>query len=604
MPKSSGKIKYGLQWPEDRQDIQIELDMIKFGGYFTTGGQTYGKGLAFHYKSAIQLLWPEDDWHRWMDVTFGAAADNAICSWSGSSDSGKSYSAAKWALIEYWAAPKDTLVIISSDTKRGIEMRIGGAIKRLFNSAKTRFPFLDGKALDSQSCITTDEIDEEAELARAINRGIVWIPCFQNGKYVGIRAFHGIKAPRLRQASDETQAMSPMHLDGLPNFVGKDFRGLFLMNPTDPTDPGGRISEPVCGWSAYQEPLKTEVYKTKMFDGLCVVLVGSDSPNFDYPEDQPKKFKYLIGREKFRLVASAFGKDSQQYYSQCMGVMKTGLMSKRVITVEMAKQHKAFDEPIWEGSPTVRIWGLDAAYGGIGGDRCVFIWGEFGEAYDGQQILSVGKPELIPVSIKKKEQPEAQIANWIRERITLLSIPPQNGGYDSTGRGTLGNAFAKVFGHITPQPIEFGGRPSKRPVRHDLFVKDEQTKLKRPMRCDEHYCDFVSELWMTTRYMVECEQIRNIDMEIIEEGQQREYGLHKKKTFVESKNDPKAKERMRRSPDLYDAFVTLCEMARRMGFELRRLGVTQEMEQQLEDDYDGDIREVEAVFKKACLTHA
>ena len=63
----------------------------------------------------------------------------------GPADSGKTYIAgAKWALMEYWAAPEITLVVVSSTDMRGLELRVWGAIKGLFNRAVEKFAFLLG----------------------------------------------------------------------------------------------------------------------------------------------------------------------------------------------------------------------------------------------------------------------------------------------------------------------------------------------------------------------------------------------------------------------------------------------------------------------------
>ena len=60
--------------------------------------------------------------------------------------------------------------------------------------------------------------------------------------------------------------------------------------------------------------------------GRCVNLIGTDSPNFDFPAHQPARYKYLISREKIADTLSFFPKESIDYYSQCIGSMKIGTM--------------------------------------------------------------------------------------------------------------------------------------------------------------------------------------------------------------------------------------------------------------------------------------
>lgn len=608
-------IRYGARWTDDSiSDLEVHLHCIRKGGsWVNNAGTQCGLGLYEHYKAAIQLLWPEDDIHRWVDQQLQVLSENVISVFMGPADSSKTYTAAKWALIEYWAAPDDTLVVVSSTDMRGLELRVWGAIKGLFNRGVDRFRFLPGRPLESMHCITTDEIDEEQEKARTLNRGIVCIPCLQGGRYTGLGRYHGVKAPRLRQVSDESQFMGESHLDALPNYIGKDYKGVFLGNPVDPMDPLGRIAEPVEGWEALKEPSKTIRWKTLMLGGECLNLVGTDSPNFDYPRDEPVKYSYLINWKKIEAVREFWGADSQQYYSQCVGVMKTGLLNKRIITRDICTRHRAFEKAVWSGAPTKKVFALDAAYSGMGGDRCVGGHIEFGPDQDGIEIIKIIPPQIVPVSVKLDIPPEDQIAAWVKNYLDANGISPSDGFYDSTGRGTLGIAFAKVFKDRPLVPVEFGGRPSNRPVRHDLYTWEPghepgERNQKRHVRCDEYYVDFVSELWFSSRYVIECEQLRELPENIMREGAQREFDKQATRTgtkqYIESKHDPKARERMRRSPDLYDWMVTAIEGARQRGFRIQKLGGIQA---HTEDGFAWLVKQAERhrkLFRSKNLTHS
>lgn len=598
------RLKYGLSWDWQSfpDDLSIELYFIKNGGSVTVGGKTFGRGLFEHYKGAMQILWPEDDWHRWHDLAIRTYADNIITVLMGPADAGKTYPTSKWILVEYWADPENTLCLVSSTDVRGLQLRVWGQIKGLFNRARARFPRLPGVPLESLYCIATDEIDDDQDRARVLNRGIICIPCLQGGQYTGLGKYHGVKAPRLRQASDECQFMGRSHLDAIANYLGKDYKAGFLGNPIDQLDPLGIVAEPEAGWETQAEPEKTTTWKTKLAGGTCVNFVGTDSPNFDYP-GQDAHYPYLIGRKKIEATEAFWGKDSLQYYSQCVGVMKSGLMLNRVINREMCKAHHALEKAVWSGvGKRQKIYAIDAAYSGVGGDRCVAGSAEFGEDINGIQILKVNLPSVVPVSLRRAEQPEDQIAAYVKEDTTNQGIPPEDIFYDSTGRGTLGAAFARLFGHRTPVPVEFGGRPSRRPVRHDLFVQ-EPDGTQRHKRCDEHYYDFVSELWFSVRYVVESDQMRELPEDVMREGCQRQHGMTAgNKAFVESKHDPKARERMVRSPDLFDWLVTIVEGARQRGFKIQKLGavLVEEDRSWLEQEAEEYDREIQNLL----LTHA
>lgn len=572
----SSFLKYGIEWGDDHDDFTVERFMIRSGGYIQNGTQRYGKGLFEHYKNLMITLWPEDDWHRWAEEQLRLFLSHKVVGVMGPASSGKTYMAAKFGLADYWCFEQETCILISSTDLRGLELRVWGRIKDLYNRALDRFPYLPGNILESIHAIATDDITDSGR-ARVLNRGIICIPCLSSGKYVGLGKYVGIKQKRVRLFSDECQFMGSSFLDAVSNLMSNpDFKGVFMGNPADPLDPLGRACEPEEGWGAHPEPTKTTTWKTRFLNGVCLNLVGTDSPNFDYPEDQPTKFPYLVSREHIKNVESFWTKDSQQYYSQAVGVMKTGLELRRVITRLICGQHHAFDKAVWSGAATKKIYAVDAAYGGVGGDRCVGGWIEFGPDVNNHQIIRIEPPKIIPVSIKRESPPEHQIAEYVLTDLQNEKIEPRDCFYDSTGRGTLGTAFATVFGISVPTPVEFGGRPSKRPVRHDLFTWDADKfgrRDRRHVRCDEYYVDFVTELWFCVRYIIECEQLRELPENVLMEGCSREYGRAAgNKIFVESKHDPKARERMARSPDLFDWLVTAVEGARQRGFQIHALG--------------------------------
>ena len=79
------------------------------------------------------------------------------------------------------------------------------------------------------------------------------------------------------------------------------------------------------------------------------------------------------------------------------------------------------------------------------------------------------------------------------------------------------------------------------------------------------------------RYAIEAEQFRELPDEIILEGCMREYStVAGDKIEVEPKED--LKERLGKSPDLFDALAISLEGARQRGFMISRLGL----------DLDGD----------------
>jgi hypothetical protein len=907
--------KYGLSWPADWDDLQIELFCIKNGGQWIQDGVTVGIGLFNHFKNAQTLCWPEDDHHRWSDLVLRGIVENEITILMGPSDSNKTYSMVRWALIDWWADPERTLHMISSTDVRGLELRVWGKLKELLNRAKDRFDYLPGQVLESMHSITPDKISPGNERGRLLQRGLVCIPCIVGNRYVGMGRMIGVKSPRLRHIGDEcfpsgtlvdtpfgpkpietikigdlvmsaigpsiveatmskrSESMLRIHLrdgrsitctpnhpfltqkgwkkaceigqdsymvsvyesmqilqvgnrigqgvlqqvlsrevvyydaggqgqvlhqgtwqedrpsqagnapsaarvgrgtaakiaqyehgdenfkwekgvrgtqeewlatpnsrgewnrtfrsgvyaDGLvsrwcmelwhqdwkmerewlssglqgghwvsspevghrgrrrlpqhfqskiprreernlskgawvdsveilqqedlagfdankdgvrvynlqvlghpsysvsgllahncqfmagsfltsySNWYGKgDFKGLMAGNPIDVLDPLGKAAEPQEGWAAHPAPAKTTTWRSTFFNAFVINLVGTDSPNFDYPKDEPARYDYLVGHKKLEAVAKTYGKDSMEWSSQCEGVMRPGLVGKRVITREMCRIHHAHDEAVWAGTKRTKVYACDPAFGG--GDRCVGGMLEFGLGLDGRDILCVHEPEIIPVSVKIDKEPEDQIAEHVKMRLDEFEIPYENAGYDSFGGGKLGFAFAQLFGYSPPVPVDSGSKPTKRPVRYDLFVKLDGSpwiggpEEKRLKLCSEEYSKFVTEMWFSVAEIIKGNQMRELPQEVMLEGCLREYRtVLGNKTELETKD--KTKERMGKSPDLFDWLAVGVEMARRKGFRILRLGVEPESEK-VEDETDNLYDEQQAILASKLLRRA
>jgi hypothetical protein len=429
----------------------------------------------------------------------------------GAGSTGKTHFAAWWALCDYYCFPQHTCILVSSTDLRGLELRVWGEIKSLHSFATERFD-LPGHLIESKHAISTDLIEESS--IRDLRKGMIGIPCIQNGRFVGLGKYLGIKQKRMRLIADEAQFMGAGFLNAFANLgQNENFKAMVLGNPNDILDPLGRAAEPKDGWSSHMEPEKTAVWDTRFMDGRCVNLIGTDSPNFDDPPGKPTRYPYLISRQKIANTLSFFPKDSPEYYSQCIGAMKIGTMLKRVLTRDLCVKFHANDRDLaWDG-PTTKICGLDAAYGG---DRCVGGHIEFGKNVFGHVMLLIYKPVLVPFVSSSGKDPEDQISEFMKEYCRRHGIAPENFFHDSTGRGSLGTSLARIWS-AQCNPVEFGGSPTTRPVSRDHYIWDEKERRRRLKRCNEHYSKFVTELWFSVRYAIEADQVRGLPLDVMEE---------------------------------------------------------------------------------------
>ena len=585
---------------------QYSAEEIALAKEFDAIRRNYGKpGVVEHYLNAHKLLWPEDDQHRWLVLGLARICENKITCFLGAASTNKTYIFTVHALINFWVFPHTSLAIISTTDIISLERKVWGRLKKMFNRGRERFLWLEGFVLDSKRQITPDDIDGENEVARTLDHGIGTVACVSGGRFVGMGKFQGSKPPNspgkndgiMVHYGDEAAVMESSFLDAYANWMVNDgFKGVMGGNPTDISDPLCTAAEPKSGWDSFIDNGKTQEWTSRWYDAHVVCFDGRDTPNNDEPKN---RYPYLITQKFIDLMASTHGADSWQYFQQAIGKPSKNMVSNRVITIGLCEKHKAFDYVAWKGTPRTKVYALDPAYGG--GDRCVGGECEYGEDKDGNQIFAVGSPEIIPIRLNGSLDAESQIADFIFNQHKRLNIPPENIFYDSFGRGTLGAAFAKLFGFNCPVPVDSGARPTDRPVRFDLFV-DEKNGMKRLKMCNEHYSKFVTEMWYSTREAIESNQIRNLPMSVAQEGQLRLFKIVMgNKIEVESKDD--MKERVKKSPDLYDWFAVALEGARRLGFKIERIGREVAPSKQEEDWFDKDAKEWHDAIHAGLLTH-
>ena len=518
----------------------------------------------------------------------------------------KTSHAVEYSLLRYLASPENTLVILSTTTMDKLDIGVYAELTSLWKTARKLHPWLPGNSIAYKRAITTDDIEEDE--VRDLRKGCVCRPCFSSNRFVGLGTLAGVKQENIIYLCDELQFMADAFSGSWPHlFSNGNVKIIGSGNPKhDPEDQLSISAEPRDGWGAHGEPMKTEVWETKFMGGKCVNLVGTDSPNFDVPADVPEPFPKLIGRKYEHRMAHDHGRDSFEYYRLVKGVMKIGFAMSRVITRQMCKEFHAGEEVVWKDNNQVRGYSLDPSYGGE--DRCVGRPWKFGEDVDGRQILWFGPYRIFHIDISGRNplSVEDQIGVICAEELITYNIPAENLFYDACGKGTIGAAFARQIKSGVPIAIDSGGRTTKRPVRADLKVLDEATGIERPKRCDEHYSKFVTEMWFSWSYTIQADQMRGLDDETIAEGCARiYYTAAGNKIEVEPKNDPKAKEDLKRrlgkSPDLADVAAIAVEGARQRGFVIGKLGEQTEAEEKEDDFFSKEAKEYEEAIEAQLL---
>lgn len=559
--------------------------MIQHGGQWKgSQGQTIGLGLEYHFTRAIKIIWPEIVFHRWLVMFIKEFLTKRTVVVIGPASSGKTLSASLCVLLDYYCFPTQTTIICCSTTRERLEDRCWGEIKSLHKRAVQRFPTLPGHLIESRQRIITNDNDNVID-GRDFRNGLVGVPCKKGESYVGLGDFVGLKNKRVTLLGDELSLLPKAFVDGISNLdKNPKFLCIGLGNPKDITDALGVLGEPAAhlgGWhGGIDQSAFTKTWETRRPQGVCLQLVGSDSPNLDGKLGIP-----LLTKEQIDRDVAFYGTDSLWYTMMNQGMMPRGQGSRRVLTRQECEKHGANKAPVWRDSGRTKGASLDAAYGGVGGDRCVLTFWEFGEEIPQFQaegavnmstfvhqpepdrkkrhVFAVTETSLVPIKNDIGEPPTDQIAKYCMTECEKRGVTPENFFYDSGMRTALVQAFARLWSKYT-NSIDCGGKPTERKVSHDIDV-----------RCCDYYSKFITELWFSVRMTVLSGQFRGLTDDAMMEFSSREWTIvGANKHEVEPK--AKMKQKMGRSPDLADCIAVAIEGARQKGFVIRRLEAPKE----------------------------
>ena len=550
--------KYGMAWPALQEPLVIEMEMVRAGGLIHgPKGQIGGNGLEFHFKEGMKLCFPWIKWHKWLEDFVHWYLKKRLIGLMGSASTGKSHDAASVGLFEYFCIPTGFTGIYCSTTRELLQQRVWGEVVGLFLKAKEQYEWLPGHLIESRLRIVTSVRDERTE-GRDFRNGLLGVPAKQGESWVGISALVGVKNKHVRLFADEASLLPKAIAESIANLdKNEDFKVIAMANPKDTTDTFGMLCEPnaaLGGWDGGidQQPF-SKVWDTKRPDGVCLQRVGTDSPNLDGKLGIP-----LITQEQIDRDVAVYGKDSLQYTMMDLGIMPRGQGARRVLTRQDIDKYGAKDSPFWASPVRTQIASLDAAYGGVGGDRCRLYFSEFGTELDTvdvpvsehgaialsptpekgrKQIFAVKECMNVPIKNypvgtpkTEMESPSDQIAKFCKAECEKRGVPPQHFIFDAGMRTALVQSFSQIWSaHVVS--VDSMGKPTDRPVGADI---------DKP--CDKYYKNFVSELWWSIRLVVLARQMKNLPNDAIDDLTQREWGIvGANLTQVEPKADMKKK---------------------------------------------------------------
>mgnify|MGYP003108778352 FL=1 len=538
----------------DEKTSKMDVGGMSIDATNTITGLLYGlanhksnKAREYYFWRLCDELWNHDELpeplmvkHPWAESMIQAVIQNKYVSIGGAASSGKSHTMAAWGILNWLAAPRDTLVLLTSTTLREARKRIWGSVISLLTVLEGA-PF---KIRDSIGNVAY--VNENGTLIEKAGLSLIAAERSKTREAVG--KFIGIKQKNVILIADELSELSTAILQaGLSNLSkNPSFSLVGLSNPASRWDAFGEWSEPAQGWDSI-DPNIDETWKTK-WGGLYKRYDGERSPNIIAGETV---YPWLPTEEKIEEDKALLGQESRGYYRMVRAVFFDSDETDGVYTDAELVKSGAMGSIEWEGTPTP-IAGCDPAFTN-GGDRTILYTGHVGYDKSGQFVCQLGEAISLTDDATNKAVPRSyQIVQQIKDECKKRKIIPANLGIDSTGAGSpLADILAAEFGDDILR-VSFGGKAS-----------DKRVSTNSKLIGNELYVNRVTELWFVGKEFCRTKQLFGITNELAQEVVGRKYDMVKGSTLrMKLESKPDYKNRLGKSPDLADAAFICIDVAR------------------------------------------
>ena len=553
--------RYGKKFKTGTSDFKVELEC-----YVKTKD---GTKRYFHFKRAFNMLWPEFQWHEWFEMEFRAWCNEREFTCIGHTRASKTYGLAFIVLLDWLAAPGNTLTSISSMSLDRLRDTIGRDIIKAINTMNVTLNIqgrLEIRNTKNAFRIFLKPIKSQtkAEQELAESSCIVGIAVDSGGT----AKIHGRHDMRRRTIGDEVAEFPDTYFLAEKNArSADDYRGVHLANPCEKYSTFGMLCEPLAGWATVDE--STKEYRAKN-GRLILHFNGLKSRNLllwdraqdelddytiqDYYKDE---WTWMIrpgyiygGIDEGGNAETGIEFESIEWYMYVVGWfapdgLVNNVFSEAILDPAIADAEFPF-------RPT-RIGLLDPAYEY---DQCVLHIMEYGEMADGFISLRGVKTIEINTKVSRGSAPkEHQIGARVKDAAEENGVTADNFISDATGNGIAVCAYLESelgWGQKIHR-CKFGGASTERP----LTVSD-------PELCKELFMYFIDELHFRARAWFEAKRVhglQNLHRRTLEELNTRRYSIHKNKRRVENKDQ--VKKRIHRSPDYSDALILFAELMAR-----------------------------------------
>ncbi len=559
-------LKYGKWWPrsEPWDDLYIELSCFLHEQRLVGEGEEHAVAAYEHARAAVDLIWNADPhepffiWTPEAEEFFREACKHQYLGVCGAGSSGKSFPAAAWALLNYYAAPHCTKVLVTSTSINAAQQRIWGAVIKLFNKMPKALKKLS-KLLVSTHLIKF--LDPDPDMEDDTTRGIELIAAEPKKDLNAVAKLVGRKQDRLILIGDELEWLSESVNTAFYSNLSRNAWSQYiaLSNPGSWLSAFGQFCMPVGG----PQSVNTSTYRWLTDRGVVIRFDDMVSQNYltakanlaaalaEDPHLSEAAIRKITRRkiqpwrpsyEEIERERRLTGENSLSFMMQYRAMFSTqgasdsiysnaDLIANVIEKVEWDKNH-----------PPVKIVCIDPAFSS-GGDRTAMMLLLVGLDATGKRCIQWLETVLLQDdAMCETKTRTTQICEQIRAYVDKHEVQYRHVAYDATGAGApFGDALVQFLDRSI-LPVNFGGKATDRPV---------SASNRKPSH--ERYANRVSEIWYAGVEVLRGRQFASLPKDLMAEMATRSFTtVAQGRILVQPKSEIKA--RTGKSPDLADCF--------------------------------------------------
>lgn len=480
----------------------------------------------YHMKKFHDYLWPNTKWHEWTADRFKEHCNGwKFISYAGGANTTKSYDAAKIALLFWLADPRNRGVIVASTTLESAGSRIWGYIKNLIREVKLPLQFRILKG-GSPKILYDREDTIHGMFAIAAARGGKDDKDDESAikNYIGRHPNNGLMV-----ILDEATDLMPSILKALPNLSQKQkvFQCMVLGNSLSKFDLHGALSTPKIGWKNI-DPMKHFKWETTQESGICMFFSCYNSPAV--LETNPIKLKelseFLITKEDIAKKKIEYGETSPAFWRFILGFWQEDSLDPVVVNRKFLEEYDVERAAHFSGlNPLHIVAGLDPSFGG---DECILQFAIIGQEVSGKIVIDFRGTDLthrIKLNSKSHIPIEIQLAEQVIDLLEKHRCPLSSMAMDTNGQARALPELIRLKANQLHSPIKLHSikmGTQKSPIP-DLVIKTSY------------------ELWEPFKLYIQNNQIRGLNLEILQQLTSRLVLWQNKKPVLEEKRAYKAR---------------------------------------------------------------